>query len=54
MDFNEVHVCDEEFCVVSLFSGGKYMYILLAEFEGEREGEDFVFQIICRLKHVSR
>ena len=26
---------------------------LLAEFEGESQEEDFVFQIICRLKHVS-
>lgn len=27
---------------------------MLVEFEGEREEEDFIFQIICRLKHVSR
>lgn len=27
---------------------------MLVEFEGEREEEDCVFQIICRLKHVSR
>ena len=30
-----------------------YDLSLLAEFEGESKEEDFVFQIICRLKHVS-
>ena len=29
-------------------------YFSFAEFDGEREEEDFVFQIICRLKHVSQ
>lgn len=29
------------------------IFFFNAEFDGEREEQDFVFQIICRLKHVS-
>ena len=36
-----------------LFSSKVQIYIFPAEFEGEREEEEFVFRIICRLKHVS-
>ena len=29
------------------------IFFFNAEFDGEREEQDLVFQIICRLKHVS-
>ena len=41
------------FCVKTTAEPNLELRVFFAEFDGEREEQDLVFQIICRLKHVS-